>query len=118
MTDQNMQAECTLCSSAPVEQKPEMPDRPEGPRAPKDNMKDPKRLAALHKGACTSPRAETCPCPKKCPLHGRCCDCIRSHMDACREELSKGRDMGNAWFPECFKLATKGRFDGLGEIAY
>jgi len=86
------------------------------PNPPKDNMTDPKRLAALHKGACTSPRAKTCPCPKKCPLHGRCCDCIRSHLDAFREETALGHDMGSGWLPECFKLAAKGRFDGLGEI--
>lgn len=108
-TDETMEA-ANVTNSAPALERPAPPPGfPPGP--PRDDMKDPKKLAWLHKGACSSPRANTCPCPKKCPLHGRCCDCIRNHMGAYEENGAKPGD--TSWFPECFKLAMQGRFDGL-----
>ena len=80
-----------------------------------ESKKDAEKLAAFHQGSCTSPRARTCPCQKSCPLHGRCCDCVRFHMNGCRKQMEQDNNIGQDWLPACFKLALQGRFDGLDD---
>ena len=63
------------------------------------------KLDIMHEGPCSSPRklANTCPCPDECPLHGRCCDCIRHHL-----QHQKGKetiDSTYKWIPYCLKTA-------------
>lgn len=87
-------------------------------QAPNDAMKQAKRdekLAILHKGPCSSPRyakGDTeCTCPKKCPLHGRCCDCIAHHKQERRDE--KDPVFGEkGWMPHC--LAFFDQRNGIG----
>lgn len=71
------------------------------------------KMAILHKGPCSSPRVATCPCPRDCPLHGRCCDCTRHHIEE-RKMLWDGMDEerrnSTEWLPECLRLAQLGDF--------
>lgn len=72
------------------------------------------KLQLLHKGPCSSPKQDSCPCPRNCPLHGRCCDCIRHHMEERKMHLQHPREgtlQDTQWLPECLRLAQSGQFD-------
>jgi hypothetical protein len=72
-----------------------------------DQRKLEQKLSVMHKGPCSSPRRApgdtACTCPRDCPLHGRCCDCIAHH----KQERLEARDAGTAragdfkWMPHC-----------------
>lgn len=73
------------------------------------------KMMVLHKGPCSSPRKEKgdqeCTCPKACPLHGRCCDCIAHHKLERRDE--KDPICGEyKWMPHC--LAFFDQRNGIG----
>lgn len=68
--------------------------------SPRDREVYEHKLQQLHIGPCSSPNANNCPCPHVCPLHGRCCDCIRHH----REEGMKKAPDDFSWIPNCLKM--------------
>ncbi len=71
------------------------------------------KLSVLHKGACSSPRTGDCPCPRECILHGRCCDCVRHHIEERRlmsENLDGYDTVGTKWLPECLRLVQNCEF--------
>ena len=67
------------------------------------------KMSVCHQGPCSSPYYTNCPCPRECPLHGRCCDCVHHHID---ERMMAGVPAENeSWLVECMKLAHRGEFD-------
>ena len=69
------------------------------------------KMEVFHKGVCSSPYYNNCPCPRECPLHGRCCDCVHHHID---ERMEAGIPAENTgWLVECMKLAHEGKFDEI-----
>ena len=69
------------------------------------------KMEVHHEGMCTSPYYTNCPCPRECPLHGRCCDCVHHHLDERIKAGSPAEDEN--WLVECMKLAHRGEFDKL-----
>lgn len=69
------------------------------------------KMSVRHDGVCSSPYYKGCPCPRECPLHGRCCDCVHHHID---ERIEAGEPAENTdWLVECMKLAHEGRFEEI-----
>lgn len=74
-----------------------------------DKIKLQQKREILHKGPCSSPRnvpgdagCLRCTCPKDCPLHGRCCDCIAHHKLERLEMAERGMAMFDPkWMPHC-----------------
>lgn len=51
-------------------------------------------VAPLVKGVCPHNQNIECPCPKDCPRHGKCCECVAHHrqhgkMPNCLRNLSE-----------------------------
>ena len=67
------------------------------------------KMDVLHKGPCSSPYANNCPCTNDCPLHGRCCDCVHMHIKNCKE-AGTPVDV-NRVLVACQKLTYQGEFD-------
>lgn len=69
-----------------------------------DKIKYEMKMRVLHKGACSSPRLNPgdteCTCPRDCPLHGRCCDCIAHHKEERLENTNPVAGDIN-WMPYC-----------------
>jgi hypothetical protein len=69
-----------------------------------DKIKYEMKLQVLHNGPCSSPRNQSgdtaCTCPRACPLHGRCCDCI-AHHKAERLEEPNPKTGDCSWMPHC-----------------
>ena len=62
-----------------------------------------KKLQQRHTGPCSSRAAAVCPCTNACPLHGRCCDCLRHH-----KEEGAGRAPDDfSWIPNCLKMLNR-----------
>lgn len=84
-----------------------------------DQIKLQQKLSVMHKGACSSPRNEkgdtACTCPRECPLHGRCCDCIAHHKEERLEMAEEGHAAAGdiMWMPHC--LATFDERNGIGK---
>lgn len=80
-----------------------------------DREKYEMKLRVMHKGPCSSPRAKAgdldCTCPRECPLHGRCCDCIAHHKEE-RLEAVNPKTGETGWMPHC--LAFFDQRHGLG----
>ena len=83
-----------------------------------DSVKEKKRETkprVLHEGPCSSPRNQAgdtaCTCPRPCPLHGRCCDCVAHHKEG-RLERPNPVAGDYRWIPHCLA-----HFDELNGIA-
>lgn len=80
-----------------------------------DKIKYEMKMRVLHTGPCSSPRLKpedtACTCPRDCPLHGRCCDCIAHHKE---ERLEEGDPKPGdiSWMPHC--LAYFDQQHGIG----
>jgi hypothetical protein len=75
------------------------------------------KLSVMHTGPCSSPRKAVgdtdCTCPRECPLHGRCCDCIAHHKQERLELAGKENIKNNSkWMPHC--LAWFDERNGIG----
>ena len=80
-----------------------------------DKEKYDMKMNIIHKGPCSSPRNvpgdTACTCPRFCPLHGRCCDCIAHHKEERLEEAEPVKGSTN-WLPHC--LAFFDEHHGIG----
>lgn len=84
----------------------EMRTTPQMTQEEQDALKLQQKLSVLHKGPCSSPRKEKgddgCTCPRDCPLHGRCCDCIAHHKNERLEGAAQGwAAFDPKWMPHC-----------------
>lgn len=68
------------------------------------------KLKVLHEGPCSSPRNNPgdteCTCPRECPLHGRCCDCIKHHKEERLGSVAKSQQVKHDynWIPHCLRF--------------
>lgn len=70
----------------------------------RDRMVYEEKLTEIHKGPCSSPRMKTCPCTDVCPIHGRCCDCVRHHLTHRKADMDPN---DYSWLPYCLRHADE-----------